>query len=84
MENQLKFISTTDVADWKAKNNVSTIRIIKSPKTGKLFFVANDIQGAISTKGYDKTPVVSLCSTPDGEQMYLLHNRQDNNVVATL
>lgn len=81
---------TKDVATFKRDTQATSLNIIKSPKTGSLFFEAtNDssIRGAVSASWQDN-PVISQVVAPDsGEVFYLLHKKGSggaDNVLATL
>lgn len=73
MNNQLKFIETLTVEQFKAKTLVSKLEVKKNPQTGKLFFTYGAKTGAVSSKGIPQKPMVSEVSTPEGENFYLLH-----------
>ncbi len=82
MDSKLTFVKTLSIADFKAQNNNNGIEVIKSPKTGKLFFVCGAITGAVSDD-YKEAPCMSLVSGENGE-FWLLHKKQSNNTVDTL
>lgn len=83
----LVFVSTMSIAAFKTAENVSTIEIVKSPKSGKLFFVADSITGAVaqsfSVDDVNAISIVHKAGDKDGS-FYLIHKKQSNNVVATL
>lgn len=83
MENQMTFLKSLTVSDFKARNNGNGIEIIKSPKTGKLFFVCGSTKGPVSA-GYETKPTVSLCEGTDGVEFWLLHKGSSTNVIDTL
>lgn len=72
--NNLQFIDTLTVEQFKAEKRVDKIQVKQNPKTGKLFFTFGAKTGAVASKGIPEHPMVSLVQTPDGEQFYLLHN----------
>ena len=76
MENLLKFLRTLNVDQFKAEVKTESVDIIKNPKTGKHFFSAGEITGAVSEKmDYKENPVFSQVEGKDGEQFWLLHKR---------
>jgi hypothetical protein len=80
----LKFASQHTIAEIKSLGKADKLEIIKNPNTGLLFFVAGSVRGAVSTKGYQPNPVVSLCTIEGGDSMYILHSKSNANVVDTL
>lgn len=90
MENNLKFLNTMSVAQFKEKYNVEQIEIKKNQHTGKCFFVYDFETGACSKKaetGELTIPVVSeVCSPDTGELFYLLHQKGEGGAttLATL
>ena len=72
--NNLLFLDTMTVEQFKAEKRVDKILVKKNPKTGKLFFSAGGKTGAVSSKGIPEHPLISLVQGSDGEQFYLLHN----------
>lgn len=72
--NNLQFLDTLTVEQFKAEKRVDKIQVKKNPKTGKLFFTFGAKTGAVAAKGIPEHPMVSLVETTDGEQFYLLHN----------
>lgn len=84
METVLTFGEQLQISQFKAKYNVTTIDIVKSPKTDKLFFVAGNVRGAVSAN-YKEDPIMSSVTTPDNaESFWLLHKKDSNNTVYTL
>lgn len=71
--NNLQFIETLTVEQFKAAQNVAKLRVRQNPKTGKLFFQYGSKVGAVAAKGVPEHPMVSLVSGTNGEQFYLLH-----------
>lgn len=81
--NNLQFLETLTVEQFKAEKNVSTIKVKQNPKTGKLFFTFGSQTGAVSSKGIPTEPMISLVCGDEGE-FYLLHNEGNGApVVAT-
>lgn len=90
MEKELVFEYTKDIATFKHDTGATSLVIVRSPKTRKLFFEAKNntsIRGAVSAS-WQEDPVVSKVIAPDtGESMYLLHKKPSSsaeNVVAEL
>lgn len=73
MSNNLKFIDTLTVEQFKNQTLVKEIQVRKNPNTGKLFFTYGGKTGAVSTKGIPTHPMISLVEDNEGEQFYLLH-----------
>lgn len=87
---QLTFVRTLDVASFKKQFNVTSLLVVKSPKTDKLFFEASNdssIRGAVSAN-YAEDPCVSEVVDPsgNGESFWMLHKRGERSsaVVAEL
>jgi len=83
MANQLSFVATYTVAEFKDLYNVSKIDIIKNPNGGKLFFTANTgigttIKGAVS-EGYKENPAISKVILDDNSEMFLIHKRGEGS-----
>ena len=89
MANQLAFVATYTVAEFKELFKVSKIEIIKNPTTEKLFFTANtaegvQMRGAVSA-GYKEDTRISKVMMEDNTEMYLIHKgNSDENTVDTL
>ena len=73
LTNNLKFIDTLTVEQFKAEKQVEKIQVKKNPHTGKLFFTFGAKTGAVAAKGVPTHPMVSLVEGNGGEQFYLLH-----------
>lgn len=73
METTLTFNETLTVEQFKARANVSEIKVKRNPKTGKLFFTYGAKLGAVSKKGIPTHPMVSNVTDPDGISFWLLH-----------
>ncbi len=77
-ENNLEFLETLTIEQFKEKKLVSHIDVKQNPKTGKIFFTYGDLTGAVSAKGIPGRPMVSLVKgeptieNPSGE-FWLLH-----------
>jgi len=78
MEN-LEFLSTVNVKDFKAAQGVVDLEIFKSEKTGKCFFTYGANKGAVTSRFPEEklhTPVVSEVRSYDtGRTFFLLHNQ---------
>lgn len=80
----LQFGEQLQISQFKARFNVTTIDIVKSPKTDKLFFTCGNIRGAVSAN-YKEDPIMSFVTAPDNaESFWLLHKKGSNNTVDTL
>lgn len=74
----LKFINTLTVEQFKAAEKVSRIDVKKNANTGKLFFSYGAETGAVSVNGIPKNPMISLVEGEPTEKnpygrFYLLH-----------
>ena len=83
MEN-LEFLKTRTVEQFKAEQHVDKILVKKNPKTGKLFFTFGAEVGAVAVKGIPQHPMISQVKGSEGE-FYLLHEEGNGGaeVVAT-
>lgn len=70
--NNLQFVKTFTVEQFKAHTNVSKLEVKQNPKTGKLFFTYGAEVGAVSSKGIPTHPMVSLVNGKDGS-FFILH-----------
>ena len=73
MDNQLHFIETMTVEQFKAAQRVDKLQVKKNPKTNKLFFTFGAKTGAVAVKGIPTHPMVSEVEAPDGTSFFLLH-----------
>ena len=73
MDNQLHFIETLTVEQFKSRVMVDKIQVKKNPKTNKLFFTFGAKTGAVAVKGIPTHPMVSEVEAPDGSTFFLLH-----------
>jgi hypothetical protein len=78
--NDLKFLKTYSVKEFKEKYNVEKIEVLKNPQTGKNFFSYGFETGAVSEKfestGKLDVPVISeVCSAETGDTFYMLHEK---------
>ena len=73
MGNQLHFIETLTVEQFKSRVMVDKIQVKKNPKTNKLFFTFGAKTGAVAVKGIPAHPMVSEVEAPDGSTFFLLH-----------
>ena len=78
MEN-LRFIRTMSLDDFKNGMGIPEIEVKKNPRTGKLFFAYGNEVGAVSGRfehGGITVPVISqVCSADTGEMFFMLHQR---------
>lgn len=74
MDQNLTFLNTLTVEQFKDEKRVEKIQVKKNPHTGKLFFTFGAKTGAVASKGIPEHPMVSLVKGTDGEEFYLLHN----------
>lgn len=76
--NNLEFLDTLTVEQFKAEKRVDKIQVKKNPNTGKLFFTFGAKTGAVAQKGVPTHPMISHVKgdptpeNPSGE-FYLLH-----------
>ena len=73
MDNQLHFIETMTVEQFKSRMMVDKLQVKQNPKTNKLFFTFGSKTGAVAVKGIPAHPMVSEVEAPDGSSFYLLH-----------
>ena len=64
MNNDLNFIDTLTVEQFKKENGVKEIQIRKNPKSGKLFATYGAKTATISSKGIPNHPMISLVNEP--------------------
>ena len=80
MEN-LKFLNTQSVAQFKANVQTDEIKVLRNEQTGKCFFSYGSGTGAVTSKYPESSlnhPVVSeVASTETGVTFYLLHNESE-------
>lgn len=84
MEN-LTFLKTYTIEQFKAMHNVNSIEVRRNPHTNKLFFSYGNETGAVSSKGVPvKKPMISAVQGDAGD-FYLLHEQGEGGapVVAT-
>lgn len=83
--NNLQFIDTLTVEQFKAEKRVDKIQVKKNPNTNKLFFTFGAKTGAVAAKGVPSHPMISLVQGREGHQFYLLHEEGTGGapVVAT-
>lgn len=78
MEDNLKFLDTMTVEQFKAEKHVDKIQVKKNPQNSNLFFTFGAKVGAVARKGIPQHPMISLVKgrptedNPSGE-FYLLH-----------
>lgn len=80
MEN-LKFLNTQTLAQFKTQMQVDEIKVLRNEHTGKCFFAYGSETGAVTSKYPDSpltTPVISeVVSEESGETFFLLHNESE-------
>lgn len=89
-DNNLKFIESLTVEQFKDRMKVPSIKIKKNPKTGLLFMSYGAAVGAVSNNldftDKDVTPIVSFVEGTDKEgkptKFWMIHNEGEG--VATL
>lgn len=88
MKNNLEFINTMSISDFKKKFNVGKIEVKRNENTGKCFFVYGLETGPVSRKvetGELTVPVISeVCSAETGDMFYLLHQKGENAGATTI
>lgn len=78
MNNNLEFLETLTVEQFKRAQGVERIDVKQNPNTGKLFFTFGAKTGAVSVKGIPSKPMLSLVKgeatkqNPDGK-FWMLH-----------
>jgi len=84
MDTEIKFGETLSIEDFKAKHNGTTLKIIRNPKTGKLFMSINGKTVGAVSKNYNKEDenkeIVELILPETGESIYCLHNGNSDNI----
>ena len=91
----LTFLSTQTVEAFKASVSDATLQVrqnapIVDPVTGvstirSPFFTCGGVTGPVSKKGYSPNPMVSKCvDTVSGKELYMLHSRNDSNLLECL
>lgn len=85
MEQNLTFLDTRTIEQFKKEERVEKIQVKRNPKTNKLFFQFGGRVGAVAAKGIPQHPMISTVKTPEGDQFYLLHEEAQGGapVVAT-
>lgn len=71
--NNLTFINTQTIEQFKDEQKISKVSVKQNPHTGKLFFVYGAETGAVAVKGIPEHPMISLVQGEKGEPFYLLH-----------
>lgn len=82
MANQLNFIETLTISEFKQRKGVQAIQVGPSKKTGKLMFQAGGIQGACRSAGIPTKPMMSYVEGEDGSQFWLLHQEGETGLAA--
>ena len=82
----LTFGTEKSLSAFKAENG-GTMKIIRNPKTGKVFFSCGEKKGAVAAKTVDSNfrGDLKVVKVEDGqEEFLLLCNESSDNVIATL
>jgi len=84
----MKFGEKLSIEDFKTMHNGTSLKIVRNPKSDKLFMSINGkVVGAVS-KNYDKDnpekEIVELILEDTGESIWCLHNSNNDNVEETL
>ena len=87
-DNNLKFLRSFTVENFKANQSTDRIDVVKSPKTGKLFIAWTDKngenhRGAVSAKGVPNKPEISEVQDAEGNKFFMLHNHEDSANLVT-
>lgn len=81
-QSQLSFSNTYTVNDFKAFNHNNTIDVVKNPNTGKMFFQCGSIRGAVAKEiDFSREVKISEVSGSEGA-FFLMHNSNEDNLVA--
>lgn len=76
--NNLAFLETLTVEQFKRAQGVERIEVKQNPKTGRLFMTFGAKTGAVASKGIPSKPMISLVQgdptelNPDGK-FWMLH-----------
>ena len=62
------------IAAMKDMQKDGKLVVKHNPTSDKRFWVCGGASGPVSTKGYDKDPILSLVDI-DGSECFILHNR---------
>lgn len=88
-DNNLEFLETLTVEQFKAAQHVDVLKVKQNPQNGKLFFTFGAAVGAVASKGIPTNPMVSRVKGEPTEQnpsgiFFLLHEEGNGApVVAT-
>ena len=83
----LTFGVSKSLSAFKAENGGESIKVIRNPKTGKIFFSCGDKKGAVAQKtiAQDFKGDLRVVEASDGnEHFLLLCNESSDNVLTTL
>ena len=83
----LTFGRSTSLSAFKAENGGEAMKIVRNPKTGKIFFSCGDKKGAVAAKtaanGFKGD--LRVCEVTDGRESFLLLcDETASNVITTL
>jgi hypothetical protein len=78
---QVKFLRTLSVSNFKNEVKSSTLSLIRSPKTSKLFLVDENgtVVAGASEDSVNGDCVVSHIEIPTGETLWYMHKRSTSN-----
>jgi hypothetical protein len=73
MEENMTFLRSLTVEQFKSLMQVNRIRVKKSDKTGNVYFTFGGEMGKVSRKGIPSNPMISEVIGKEGDQFWLLH-----------
>lgn len=73
MSNNLTFVRTLTVEQFKAEQHVSEVRVRRNPQTGLLFMTYGASVGAVSSKGIPTKPMISEVIGDNEVKFWLMH-----------
>lgn len=74
----LKYIATYTIEEFKALFNCTRIDVKVNPKTEELFFSYGSHIGCVALKSLPISPVISVVINSAGSLFLLLHEKEDN------
>jgi len=93
MDKKLTFALTLGLTAFMSAHSIDTLKVIKSPKTSKLFFtsdagVSGKISEALVAKGNYDDCSISLCTDPtaaagsdEAKPFHMMHLSNEDNVI---
>ena len=82
MENNLTFLKTWTLEQFKKENNVQEIKVCRCKTTNARFFVYGSQRGWVAKEGIPQHPVISLVEDQDGNKFTLMHKEAELDVEA--